>query len=498
MKLRDLPGFPGLYTDLIEDTGSAREFFPWPANKTGLLERVSTLVSQAAPPQQKLCDLLSRQAELFHSGPASFSGIDKLRDPRCVVVAASMRPALFGGSLSSWLKIVTALRLAAWIESQGIPAVPVLWICSRTGEGEMGIGLPTHAGPRRFHLSLDPAVGPAIPGSVAKLLNQAAQALHVDLEDSDLLGMLRDAYTPGTDFSTAWARAISRLFESLGVVLVDPRQLNPDCFSSYPEKIYNINKLRDVSAAGMHSLEVRGYIASQSTKQFQAGDEFLESHGEKQGQEIPYLNRAAPFVVQSLLLPIAASVLDEEDSLLFAWCRSTFEHFSLTPPPAWPRASATILDPRSRALMTQYSLRLEDLFSGSEKTTENILETLNAAETLRRLDALRAGIENHLSELAQFARPADRLGFEVGKSRKRILFQIEKLRQRFCSAGQLRGQTVARHVARLCNALAPGGRLQEREFAGFGLVLLFSRMLPQILAERVNPWEFDHQLIYLE
>jgi uncharacterized protein YllA (UPF0747 family) len=490
LKFRDLPGFPPLYADFVEGSEALREFYPWPPDAHSLQERVQGMATDAGS-RNALCDLIAGQAERFRCSAASFSHIDLFRDPGCVVIAASVRPEPMGGMLSSWLKIVTAARLAHWLKAGGTPAVALIWICADIASDSRAADISSPLSSRQ----IDPADRPAShrdpPGS-------ANGSLLADLEDHDIQGRLKEAYAPGMDRITSWARLISGLFESLGVLLLDPREAELDPLYRHPEKNIGIKEFLDADADGARRLTARGYALQKSRAMRAAIDKTSYPAGEWPKHEIRALGKAAPFVAQSLLLPVAAHVLDEEDSILFARSSAMFELYSVFPPLAWPRASATILDLRSRRLLNRYGLSLTDLFAGAENLSGRILERLGAQDVLREFDDLRSGIEKYFSELAQFAPSGHRLSIELGESRKRIFFQIGKLRQRFHDARQRKIDTVNRHAARLCRLLAPHGRLQEMESTGIALMSKVSRNLPQVLADRVNPWEFEHQLIDLE
>ncbi|MGD0309123.1 MAG: bacillithiol biosynthesis BshC, partial [Acidobacteriota bacterium] len=131
MRFRELQGFPELFADFAEGIPAARELFRCVPN-------AENLRSQALSAQEKnvsrshLCELLEIQALEFGCPAPVLANIDKLGSDGTVVVVATLHAELLGGSLASWLSIVTAARLAAWLNEQKIPAVPLCWLDSTT------------------------------------------------------------------------------------------------------------------------------------------------------------------------------------------------------------------------------------------------------------------------------------------------------------------------------------------------------------------------------
>ena len=153
-----------------------RQFFPGAPDAASLRSRAAAAQARALP-REELCNLLLRQAEWFGSGERSIANIEKLRSPKTVAVVASLRPGLFGGTLDGWLKICTAARLAAWLEEDGIPAVPLGWIDSTAAAAERSVLLLGSAGPRRYELGFTPGAAIEISGEIESLLDQIAGTL---------------------------------------------------------------------------------------------------------------------------------------------------------------------------------------------------------------------------------------------------------------------------------------------------------------------------------
>jgi hypothetical protein len=143
-------------------------------------------------------------------------------------------------------------------------------------------------------------------------------------------------------------------------------------------------------------------------------------------------------------------------------------------------------------------LQLHDLFGGSKAVVAGLGQHLAASDIPSRLRSLKADLESQLSAIAAPVAATDKLRARIENSRRRMSYQVEKLEIRFFAARQRREDAFLRQVSRLCDSLAPHGRLQEREYSGIHFVLRHSLRLPQILYESIDPWQFTHQLISVD
>lgn len=479
---------PQLFVDFVEGAQPARHFFGSTPDSENLRMRAASVRARPLP-RQELCDRMLEQALRFGGGEPALANIAKLSAPHTVAVVATLRPGLFGGPLCSWLKAFTAARLAAWLTEHGQPAVPVGWIDSRIETGDLSIGLLAPEGPQQFELLRVPSPTARIPSRIQELLTRVADTLEVRTEDSEVLQLLESAYVPGTDFVLAWGRSISRFLDRCGLILFDPTPSGsapPSC--CLPPSVAR-EKIDAVLAEQERRLNAAGYGPMPMERSGRAA-------GEQEGDN-PLLQWLPPLIGQSLCLPVVATVMDDSEVYSFARDQSAFPELRLQPPVIWPRVSATVTDARSRKVLARYGLRLGELFAGPEVVTEGLMRRLSVGETLARINQLKVEIEERLRELAGLVPLEDKLSPRIDKSRRRMLYQIEKLKARFSDAQQRRREALTCQVARLCNSLAPWGRFQEKEFAGFQFMQRHSRALPQRLYDSIDPWRFEHQLIYL-
>ncbi len=487
MKFRELPGFPLLFVDFVEGAGPVREFLPHRPDAGTLCARAA-LAQDPILSRQDLCDALTEQAELFGSGGPALSNIARLRAAGSVVVAATLRPGLLGGPLSSWLKAMTAARLAAWLTERGLPAIPIGWIDSRLEPADLSIGLLSPQGPRRVDLDGFPDSATGLPDSIRELLVRVAALAGPGAGETDILSFLESTHPPGAMPGLAWGRTISKMLEPCGIVLLDPYH------SSLPNKEFDpsisphATKLAALLAEQECRLKAAGYNAP-ADRSFVFGDRDPTKKHE--------MKAMAPFFVQSLFLPIAAFVIEESEVFAAACEQPIFSETRRHAPILWPRISATLVDERSRKLLARYDLGVERLYDGPQSLADGLMNTPSQSDPLARVDAMKAAVEGKMAELAGLVPPGDGLGSAINNSQRRMVYQMGKLAAAFSSAQQRRRQIVEKHAGYLCGHLAPWGRLQERELAGFQFILPYSVSLRQRLYQSIDLWKFEHQLIFL-
>lgn len=486
MRLRELPGIPALFADLVEGVQGVRQFFPGAPDAGSLRSRAAAAQARVLP-REELCNLLLRQAEWFASGRRSLANIEKLRSPKTVAVMASLCPGLFGGTLDGWLKICTAARLAVWLAEGGIPAVPLVWIDTTAAAAELRVMLLGSGGPRRFDLGFTPGAAFEISGEIESLLAKVAGTWGLVAAESDLLKLLQSAYAPGTDVARGFGRILARLMEATGLILFDPSQPGFEPIAPGLTPHTGDGTLEGEFARQERLLRDAGYepaVAEQGSA--------MTGYG---GSTITNARQPGPFYRQNLIMPVAATVVDELEIFDCALDQPFFAARYMEPPLVWPRVSGTILDRRSRRVLARYGLQLHDLFAGSKAAAAGLGQRLGASDVPGRLRSLKADLDRQLGDIAGQVAATDRLRTRIENSRRRMSYQIEKLEIRFLAARQRREDAVLRQVSRLCDSLAPRGRLQEREYAGIQFVLRHSLRLPQILYESIDPWKFTHQLI---
>ncbi|MGH7546273.1 MAG: bacillithiol biosynthesis cysteine-adding enzyme BshC, partial [Gemmatimonadota bacterium] len=441
------------------------------------------------------------------SGAAARQKLERVVGERGVIVTAGQQAGLFTGPLYTVHKTWTVIALAGRLERElGLPVLPVFWVASEDHDWEeinhvhvvdvenrlrrLGVGAPAElAGgtPPVFRLSLPPDVADALA---------ALEAATPDSEFKDgVLGPLREAYAPGANVAAAFANALANLFADTSLCLLDAA--DPWVKSnSTPVLEREWARRRDVSARlaeWTRELEAAGYetqvqVDPGATNLFVEGptgrDRLLfdpEGDGarlRRSGQVVSERDllgwlrespdRVGPNVllrpvVESFLLPVAATVGGPAEIAYHAQTPPLFEIHGVRPPPVVPRAAFRIVERRVARALEKTGVTADDLATGPE----------NVARALAR-DRIPESIESGLDGLArELAEGFDRLGPEiegldaslqgaVGRARHAMEGALEELRAKVTSSVQRRNETLLEQLRKAAVHLWPLGQPQER------------------------------------
>jgi bacillithiol synthase len=488
VKFRDLPGFPSLFADYAEDAGTARSIFGSVPDEATLRQRALS-VQDPILPRAILCDRLMEQARRFDGGPLALANIQRLRMPQTVAIVSNLRPSLFGGPLCSFLKVVTAAKLALWLSRLGLPAVPICAINGKIRRAELCLGVTSTQGPRALEQEVPTGAIDSIPGSIRTLLQDVADALETSVENSEVLKLLESAYEPGSSFRLAWARVISKTMEPLGIVLFDPQDPGIE--------IQDV--IRKVSGERAGVLTAR---AEQERRLREAGYDFespdiagffegMRGAGTETAQVL------TPFLAQNLILPAAAFVMEEAEAGSLPCDQAVVAKLIGKTPVIWPRMSATLVDERSAKVMSRYGLEFDELLVEPDRLTCKLVQRGAPVDVLNGLGGLKDKVGDGMTQLAAFVNPEDKLSAHIASARRRMLYQIDKLRSAAAKSELRRKDVIRGRVSRLCTNLIPNGELQERGIASLVYLHRYSLLLAQHLFEGLDAWQFEHQLIFL-
>ncbi len=489
MRFQELPDFPPLWIDFAEGSPSVQPVLPERPDILSLLERFNRAQFPMTQ-REDLYRLLNRQAEEFGCGARSYENIKRLRRPRTAVILANHYVSLFGGPTSQILKCLTAVKLCAELEQRGVTAVPLCWI-----GGESSSQFPRWS----IHL-LDCAlelrslrleqsdtindfpIDSSTLGRIAELVSQIKE-LGGGLFASEILEIMAAAYLPGVTLFNASARLLSALMNDWGLILLDHQS----------SEIHSLS-LAALASFGFDSARAAAQIQKQAASLVHAGYDTADQFA---GERISQNTLLMP-LIQSSILPIIASVVDASEIYASALIMPLFRYFDLVQPVIWPQASATIIDAKNQRLLERYNLSIKELFAGDEELLQRVGYKNKAQSVLAKLDGLQLEIKSRWTELEALARGEVDLVKTVDSSRERITFQIDKVRRRVAYVSAERQEAASRQIKRLCNFLAPEGRIQERTLAGIYFLLRYSRSALGILNEKLDVLNFEHQIISMD
>jgi len=396
--------------------------------------------------------------------------LQRLEQRGSIAVIASVDPDLFGGSLSQFMKCLTAARISEELAKKSIDAVAVCWIRSHSGPGpspDQTLNILDQE--RKLHQFCNRTV---------KSSNERSEYIHLYDEPSDLiaeieefglgkfdpevLDLLRAAYSSG---ASGLAQIFADLMQMWRGIVVDSRTPG---FRAELEKEWDpIFR----SAGGYQSIE-----PGETSAPFSC-------------------SVSADYVMECLAFPESLFVIDSQDMEFFAQARVSLEEHHGMAPCVWPAISATLIDKHSRRTLEKYGLGIQDLFEGDAKLLKRLKEKIPVHSAGQRLDLLESELQQHMDTLDGLV--LQDVSFH--KTREacsgHIVFQLNKVKNRFETAGLQKLEVMQRRIPSMCRFLAPEGKPQEYGLSGIYFLLLYGRKLFPFLYKNLDFEAFEHQII---
>ncbi len=474
-----------------------------------------------------LAELRTQNAALPPSASRS-ANLERLGQPGTAAVLTGQQVGLFLGPLYTVFKAASAIAVARALEAEtGIPCVPVFWLqtedhdfaemasCLVPRSRQEPLRLALDEEPRRARSSIaDRTLGSEVDACLGALTEELRELPHA----SEVIGVLRTHYRPGTSPGRAFAGVLAELFADDGLVLYDPRQavaarlLVPVIRTSLTEAARLdaglLERSRQLEAAGF---AVQIPVREQATLAFfhlgeargpryrlsRHGSEFGLPQGETQtlDQLLAVLEREPlRFSTSALLRPIAQDTLfptavyvgGPAEVDYFAQLPPLYAHFGLEPPLVALRARFRLVPARVRDLLQRLSLSGADL----DRPIEELRAPLRTAEESRASPgpAWLAEVEGRLDAYARGVPEGDRaMRRSVERTRATLRVALERLAARHRARRSGAADSRLAQLDEVARWLRPHGVPQERTYsfpafaARLGLRAFGSRVLQAVV-----------------
>ncbi len=535
-----VPKSSKLFLDYLYQFDRLGAFYSAPPFDPAGPQKIAGAIEIPAARRRELAEILDRQNRRWGCGAATLENIQKLADPGTVAVVTGQQAGLLSGPAFTLYKALTAVRLAASLNEQGLRAVPVFWLA--TEDHDLEEVAATHvldadyqpvalreSGERPAPHS--PVGDVLLTGAVTQALQTLEEKLPAGEPRDRLLEDLRAAYRPGERWGEAFGRFLTRLFSPWGVVLLDPLDEAVHRLSApvYERALRQAGELRARLLERSSALVAAGYhaqvhVAEDSTLLFltRQGNRAtlherggrLSSGGEEPLAEQELLkalqDRPLDFssnvllrpLVQDALLPTAAYVAGPSELAYFAQAQVLYESFGRPMPVAFPRAAFTLVERRVQRWLEKYKLSLEDVWQGQEHLNRRIAAEGfagdGAAGWSERYDQSEQDLKRLVERLRRDVEALDPTLLDaLAHAEEKMRFQMERLRGKISRAALQRSELLARHEAALLGYLTPHKELQERGVGGVYFLGRAGYALLENLLARIETRSSDHRIFFL-
>ncbi|WP_427050478.1 bacillithiol biosynthesis cysteine-adding enzyme BshC [Paenibacillus sp. TC-CSREp1] len=466
------------------------------------------------------------------------ASITRLVEENAWVVTGGQQSGLLTGPLFVIYKAASVVAAAREAEKQlKHPVVPVFWIAGEDHDWDEvnHTYLPEPQGDMRKvklqgHFTGRDSVShvQVKPEQWEHVLEQVEHLLPDTIYKPGLIKQLTEIHRASSNLSDAFARIISALFASSGLILMDAadpelRKLEQPVFA---RMIQQNTSLRTSYLQGASLVEQAGYampaeVAEDGANLFYIHEgvrllltlkdnlyqdrkglvsfteerllQELKQHPERFSNNV--LTRP---LMQDSLLPVAAVILGHGEIAYWGLTREAFRTFGLQMPILLPRLSFTILEDVHDKHMKQYGLSFQDVQYHLQEKKENWLaqqETFQVDEQFTRIrEEFMTLYQPLLEQVAELHPGLGRIGeANVGK----IHEQIQYLERQTRKAIEDKHAVSLRHWNGIQHALFPMGKPQERVHNALFYLNRYGTHWIEELIQASAEFKGQHQVIKL-
>jgi bacillithiol synthase len=474
-------------------------------------------------PRQRaeLSALLIRQLERRDAPAAAREAAARLAEPQTVAIVTGQQAGLFGGPLFTLYKGLTAAKLAAKLSTDhGTPAVAVFWVESEDHDWDevASVSILDHEMQRRT-ITLPPPEGAGhapigtikIGSEIGSIIDELASALPPTEFTAELIGQLRDAYTPGITMSDAFARVLDRTLGELGVIVFEcsDRAAKPLVRDIFAHEIRHAGRTWSLAgdagerlAAGGYHTQVEGSSHGAALFRIDGSRRAIEAFdGPGLADEVrTHPETFSPNVllrpiVEDALFPTVCYVSGPNELAYLAQLRAVYEHFGVPMPLMYPRASATVLDSASARFLEKHDLPFEALQARDESALNRLLAASLPESVDRALKEAEEAIQVKMAAIVASVPAIDATLEGAAKSTLgKLQHDLSTLRGKVIGAAKKRDETLRRQFFRAQAQAFPDGLPQERALGSVALINRYGPALVQRLMQEL-PLDLGHHWV---
>lgn len=492
--------YPGLFLSYCLDESRSNKFFAHRyRDEKVLLERAKRAADRGV--EKSLVETLRRYHQEHGAPPESMLAIDDLGRGAAAVVTGQ-QPSVGVGPLYNFLKAHAAVRFAQGIEARGVPCVAIFWNHSDDVRGGDSVSFPDREN-RVKEIPLPPGEPgtPLYESGSPEALRLFSAALAEGLpttEFSPWLGEWIRARHQG-NIASSFTRALLSLLGPMGLIVLEPRHLEGERSAQlFAEHLAHPDRLTKAVDAGREAV-----IAEQFEDHL--GREIgLDLFEVKEGRRVrltapgPVKGRLSAGValrplLQDAVLPTCAYVGGPSEVGYQAELLPAYRAFGIEPPVVFPRATATLLEPKIAKVRERVGLSAEQLFD-----PEASLEPLfirQEEDVAGELEKMPDRFMSELGELMKRLPGAPAMSKAHEKTAIKVREAMEALASRVRDEQSRQDTTGRGLLTKLLAHVRPGGKLQERVFTPLYYSALFGPTFFPKLYATLDPFIFSHQLI---
>lgn len=537
-----LPSYSDLFLTYINNFDSLRKYFEFDYRsdedflKCIELKKENYLTGKNFF-RSDICDILKEQNTNFNSSGKAFDNIQLLNDTHTFAVVTGQQLGLLSGPYYTVLKAINTIQLSEKLNNKFTEYnfVPVFWLESDdhdfreinniniiTKENELK-NIKYFEKGVESEKYLKPAGNIILDEFISEFTNTIRESFNTTDFSESLFSIIEEAYKPGTEVKTAFARFLNSVMKDSGLVFIDPSDhkiknyLKPIFETELRtsplvcEKVINTSvdleekysvqvKPKAINLFYIHEgnrylLEPRDgdiFALRHSRQKFSKEELFgiLESNPERFSWNV--VTRP---VCQDYLLPTVAYIAGPSEISYFAQFKEVYNFFNITMPVIFPRTSVTVIENRLKSFLEKYGLEFDELFNEKElnkKLLRNLSE-VSADQIFSDLKQELTGVfytyEKELSRIDANQTES------FAKRNKQFLESLDVAREKYLTAQTKQNEIITNQLRKVLINVYPENVLQERILNISYFLNKYGMEFVSRLMNEIKVDKFEHQLI---
>lgn len=550
VEFNKLPGFSNLYLDYItgdeEEQKKLKPFFNafFKDNEDFFKvidEKIRNYSTSRYFDKNILIDILKRQNVTFGGDDSTAANIELLKSDDTFAIVTGQQVSLYTGPLYTIYKTITAVKLAKNLKERfpQFNFVPVFWLEAEDHDLEeanhiylidkqnelvrVGFESEDNSGEENSKRNTKPV------GSIRfdEMINSINEQLRSNLLDTDfkekLMQLISTSYNEGNDFRTAFALTMNTVFRNYGVVFIDPsdpevKRLLAPVFekeltsspklceslittSAELEKNYDLQvKPKVINLFFLHNenrllIEPRDenrFALKNSKRRFEK-EEILNVL-----QESPELfspNVVLRPICQDYLFPTVAYVGGPGEISYFAQLKPAYEHYDITMPVIFPRASVSIIEGKISKFMNNFNVKFEEIFLRNVLVSK-VVEKLSEVKVEEEITKYQDELNKMFYDMKNMTAKVDQSLLNIVDNMKEKTRQnIEQFKQKLINAQAKKSDNTTAQIDKVTNNIFPEHTLQERTLNIAYFLNKYDDAFIKKLFHEIDELNFNHQVI---
>ena len=536
----EIPNQSKLFIEYQKNPRNLAEYYP---NSVKSHAEISGFIPQVLEnykaDRNAVCDALEAINRRFGVGEKTLENINLLREKDCVAVVTGQQAGHFSGPLYTIYKALSAVKLSECLRGRGFKTVPVFWIASEDHDFEevsnafeinkKGFVEEFKNNPKREAENI-PVGFVKLDDSIKETIENLFDELPRTEFTDELKNSIEGIWKSGESFSDAFILTLTKIFDKYGLIMLDPldEKLKKIAAPIYVEAIKKsgeivdalIKRSEELTGDGFHAQvlvtedyfplfwqakdKTRNSLKKSKNGTFRIKENLREftienlaeiAENEPQRFSPTVVLRAA---VQDYILPTVCYFGGGAEVAYFAQSGEVYRILNRPRTPIFHRQSFTVVEAKHRRTMEKYDLNFKDLLGGKEKNLPNIVEKFLNPEITEVFADAEEKINSELNRLNEnLIEIEPTLAENLSTRRRKIVYHIENIRNKFHHAQIEKDETVNRRISTLFEEILPHKALQERTINVLTFLNLYGFYFTDWIYEAIDLDDKGHRIIYL-